>query len=142
MLTESQIRYIEDVLGTSPRYFTQNAAAPLAVPVASTTPVVFAPELNESEQSLLRKILASIKVTDYQMVATSAEALVRGLADNPSTTSLVFGLVAEMGAVKLEGQKVWSMPALNLMLETSANPVEFKKVTWGILKQLQQELTA
>jgi hypothetical protein len=125
MMTEAQLKYLEDVLGVDPRNFPAAQA-----PQGPQTLVLTGP-LESAEKDLLSKILASVQLGDYQLSENE---------DPRASHVLRFDTNIPSGRQSRETQVWWNLPSLKDMLGSSPQVTDAKKKTWNLLKQLEREL--
>lgn len=135
MWTEAQVKYVVEVLGTSPDFFV--VGQPLAV---SLIPIIYTRPMNPAERELLRNILKSIQLESYQLVESELSEGLGAVGMTPARCVLTFGFSTTSGRRELGELVVWDFPALALMLPTAPDVALNKKITWTILKQLGLEL--
>lgn len=132
MMTEAQIKYLEDVLGVSARHV-QAAAQALSKMGIQSTPstAVITTESGMQEQELLRKILSSIHLKDFEISEEVPSAAAHVLKFDSATPA---------GRVPRESQIWWILPSLKDMLGATPEVTSRKKEAWALLKQLEREI--
>jgi hypothetical protein len=132
MMTDAQIKYLEDVLGVSARHFqaAQFAAAKMGIQPSTATAVI-ATESGMQEQELLRKILGSIQLKDFEITKDVPQA---------ATHVLKFDSAIPSGRQQRDEQVWWIVPSLKDMLGAAPEVLARKKEAWTLLKQLEREL--
>ena len=128
MLSCSQIYYLENVLGLSPAHLISNHLAN-----HRNQPLVLTPELSSDEFSLLKKMLDSIRLTDFDH--RQDLKVLSGFMH-----ILIFSDDEPTGRFVIDNSVHWKFPALKSMLGTSSEVAEKKKKSWTILQELQREL--
>ena len=138
MWTDAQRLYLEDVLGVSPESYRQvlpttgNTAA-AAPPKLIHAHVILSPALNEAEQDLLRKILASIQLGDLPIFDVLPDVLEcqHVLAFNGSSGVTANGPVTH-----------WGFSLVSQMVGSTAEVSAHKRETWAQLQKFRKVLDA
>lgn len=125
MMSDAQLKYIEEVLGVDPRNFRGSAQ-----PQGPQTLVLTGP-MDSAEKDLLSKILSSVQLGDYQLSETE---------DLRASHVLRFDTNIPSGRQSRDTQVWWNLPSLKDMVGSSPQVTECKKRTWNLLKQLEREL--
>lgn len=132
MMSDAQIKYLEDVLGVSARHF-QAAAQALSRMGVQPTPgtAVITSESGMQEQELLRKILSSIHLKEFEITDEVPQA---------AAHVLKFDSAIPAGRQQRESQIWWILPSLKDMLGAQPEVAARKKEAWTLLKQLEREI--
>lgn len=125
MMSDAQLKYIEEVLGVDPRNFPVHAQ-----PQGPQTLVLTAPA-SSAEKDLLSKILSSVQLGDYQLSESE---------DPRAAHVLRFDTNIPSGRQGRDTQIWWNLPSLKDMLGSGPQVTDAKKKTWNLLKQLEREL--
>lgn len=122
MFSDSQLLYIDEVLGVTARHF--QSAEP-----ASDKPfdlLVLTGPMTGPERELLNKILYSVRLPQPVIEESFT-------ASSPAVHVLSFS-----GSEGREGSQ-WNCPKLSEMLASGADVNAKKKATWNLLQQLAKE---
>ena len=129
MLSEEQILYLEEVLGTSADHYRR--AATTVAPSITPEVVVLTPPLGDEERGLLAKILGSVQLTGYLHVEDP------GLL--PMGAQHILSFEENYGRRLEAGVTWWGLPALNEMLGAGPAVSAVKKSAWSLLQQFAKE---
>lgn len=133
MVSEAQIQYLTEVLGTSPDSYRVATAPSLPPPTLVLTPV-----LNPEEKALLDRILQSIQLSNvvHQIIAESIEPS----DDTGAHHILVFSEKQPSGrTLSDKGQVFWGLGELHAMMGDSPEVAQAKKTAWGVLQKFNKE---
>lgn len=133
MLSEAQIQYLTEVLGTSPDSYRVAVTQPLPPPT-----LVLTPSLNTEEKALLDRILQSIQLND--VVHKVIGDLIESVDETGAQHILVFSEKQPPGrTVSDDGQVVWGMGELHAMMGDGPEVAQAKKTAWGLLQKFNKE---
>jgi hypothetical protein len=135
MLDQGQMLYIEEVLGVPAHMFSFESSEE-SVPAIGV--FVMTPELTPEQETLLSKILASVKLSEY----THAEVNEVRLGELPEGISAQHVLAfndEHNGRSTSHSAVWWSLPSLSTMTGEGSEVAALKKEAWTILQQFAQE---
>lgn len=133
MITDVQMQYIEEVLGTSLEYFHQ-------VPARESEVLVVTNPLQPDELILLRKILASVQLTDYRHLETNAGELPLEVQGAKHILHFVESAAYGRGPDSLDTDFVhWTLPPLVSMVGLASQVAESKKLAWSVMQRFGRE---
>ena len=136
MISESQVQYLDEVLGVSARAFRASTNIPKVSTCAEI--VVLTKPTDSVSQELLAKILGSIKLKNFLHTQTeSPQSLPEGQAARHILSFHSSGPCAR----EMRGTVTWwVLPDLTILVGTSLDVTARKKESWLLLQQLQREL--
>lgn len=136
MLSEAQIQYLTEVLGTSPEnYRTVGATSSPSLP---THTLVMTPSLNADQKALLDRILNSVQLSD--VVYKVIDDAMSSNDESGARHVLMFTATQPAGRTLSEnGQVIWGLGDLNTMLGDGPEVAQAKKAAWNLLQIFNKE---
>lgn len=141
MLTEAQIQYITEVLGTSIEGYLRAASissSPQGAKNQEIPVAVLTPPLKADERDLLDRILASVHLksaprfeSDGFKDIQSKEAALRH--------ALIFRDDVPFGRHQQDDVTVWGLHSLSSMVGDGPAVAQSKKAVWALLQQFNRE---